>query len=646
MAGERSFHSGRKIRITPNASYQDRYRMEYDERLAGGNGRLGGMRPRRSPRRVRNMAGKYFIADARNSMKSKNNALLQAASWRKKGATVRTISTADGYLNYIGGAAKRQYNYRTIPYRTFEDSMFGIDSVRLTNWLKEQPEYNNNLDWKVNLQVIGGPQALDTLQSLMNPEQARTNAVAQAEAENNIISGWDAAMIEQGIVNQNTGEAYTGGGARSLQDVDAMAADKDIYSMLGLLDDTSGVDDNKQIELDKMLKTWFDEGVSEFGANAQEATKIARNIKEDVREMAVAERNSKMGATALDRELNDMFSDIFADETFGDEGSITLPNGQVIFRPDRESDLMPSLGAAQPGMDMIPDAIGGKGGTWTYRPHHMGGYLDGYGNKETKDAWIVADSIGTVLSAWPYTDGETKAEKDEQYEAVRQAFDYAKNYSELDPFNSETYTNFNNLSPGIAVIDGYVTYTVNGEWLGWDIKHTDEDYRLQDGNFRYFLDGEAMVHAPSKYTSNWVLPRFNPHNPDNASKRDPLRERLESLMGEEGEQMAQQNAKIAQAEMAKRKGASASDILDIMEGNRYQVSGRNGPITAYMADWKTALKEVSALKPNDVGSENLYITVSPSTPEGKTISDEAKLHAEIIWSYDQNKWLIDYTEMF
>ena len=60
---------------------------------------------------------------------------------------------------------------------------------------------------------------------------------------------------------------------------------------------------------------------------------------------------------------------------------------------------------------------------------------------------------------------------------------FAQEASDMTPYSESEYQQHDKLSPGVAVIDGYLTINEQGQWLGWDVKHTSDDHRLEEGDF-------------------------------------------------------------------------------------------------------------------------------------------------------------------
>ena len=563
--------------------------------------------------RVRNINGQRFMANASYTFKSKEFAQRMAEVSRRSGRNVRTIKTANGWLNYV---SPEKYNRTTIRWRQFDDPRLGFDTPALVAFLQQQPEYNPNFSWQQNLNMIGGAGSLDTLESILNESRTREQIQSSRQAEAAIAQGFNQFLIDDGF-------DVSGLEAPMVEDV---SDEDDIFTLLGIAQEEE--EDNFDDDLfNDLLDGWFAKGVEDVATDSEalaRQTETLETLLEDSKEVKKP--------TLIDRELDALMQDVFNDAIFGDDETITTPDGRVLERPDTS---ISALGFAQP--QNTPDA---SAGYWSFIPNRMGA-LSGGQLTDTRSAWLVTDSLGTVMAAYAYTDGVDDAAKRDQYEAVRAAFMFAQEASDMTPYSEAEYQQPDKLSPGVAVIDGYLTINEQGQWLGWDVKHTSDDHRLEEGDFRYFLDGEPLENPPAQYTRNWVLPRWNPSNPSNRGKQDENYRRLESLIGQQGFDDAQNHAKLARAQVGRSQGGTAEEVLDAIQGNRFQIKNERGdPITAYMPDLRSVLRHMNGVTGEGVGSNRLEVYRAPSNEDGATIANRAEMYAEL--PSVNGKWLIDY----
>ena len=136
----------------------------------------------------------------------------------------------------------------------------------------------------------------------------------------------------------------------------------------------------------------------------------------------------------------------------------------------------------------------------------------------TSDAWLVTDSSGRLLGAWPYGSvthyGGIRSE-----DATMNAFTQAQQLSQFDTYKSDNYGlyHFTNGPPGISVIAGSLTIDSKGDWVGWKTKNMTSYDLHNDG--RLFLDGKAISVRDYKNkrnakgeimgfgTEDWVMPK-------------------------------------------------------------------------------------------------------------------------------------------
>jgi hypothetical protein len=348
------------------------------------------------------------------------NARNLRADW---GLLVRTIPTSRGYINFVSrGRKDRRYNKTQIPFRDFQDPTFGMDTPRLVNWLSMQQEYNADLSWQENLRRIGGDEALTTLAQLQNPEGFMGRMQKQVETEKAIATGWNQMLIDQGFAEEGQLSTET---ATQLKESDT------VFDILG-------IDDKKDSKVnDDIFNQWFNEGLEEFPTSSQERKNKTRAI-EDVLEDKISSEPITQ-STPLSRELSDQFSSIFNEAIWGEDDTITRPDGTVIMKPMLEQDMSPTLGFSQPSIEFI-ERSGGSRGMWTFQPVEAGAWGDPEMQLETRRAWLVADSLGTVIQAYPYEEGEGARADADAFEAIRQAYLFAKEASGSEPYTSSADT--------------------------------------------------------------------------------------------------------------------------------------------------------------------------------------------------------------
>ena len=588
--------------------------------------------PSRRYRTFKNKNGSrtLFIGTSSMEMKRKKDANKRAEALRKNyNLLVRTIKTKNGWMNFVSPTRMRIYNRTMIPFQNFQDPTFGMDTPRLVNWLSQQPEYVAELSWQENLRRIGGDEALNTLAQLQNPEGFMGRMKKQVDAEKAIATGWNQMLIDQGFAKE---------GELSTETATQMKESDTVFDILGITDEKP----DNQLNND-MFNQWFDEGLDQFPTSSQERKNKTRAL-EDILEDKIASEPITQ-STPLSRELSDQFSNIFNEAIWGDDDTITRPDGTVVMKPMLEQDMSPTLGFSQPSIEFITQS-GGSRGMWTFQPVEAGAWGDPEMELETRRAWLVSDSLGTVIQAYPYQEGEGARAEADAYEAIRQAYLFATEASASEPYTRKGYQKHGSLSPGVAVIDGKVTINQYGKWLGWDVNHTTDDGRLQSGDYTLFIDQEVLdqddPQTTAAMTRNWILPKWLPSS-GGMPPKDPMRDRLEAIIGQEGITSAEVQAAQVRAKVATEQGASAQEILDAMNLNRYIVKQRSGqPVTKFTPDYKSAMRTMQGFTAQDVGAQQLYVYQAPSSANGSIKEEATKLYAELQWSPERREWLVSY----
>tara|TARA_Y100001938_G_scaffold150015_1_gene239203 strand:+ start:80 stop:1951 length:1872 start_codon:yes stop_codon:yes gene_type:complete len=564
------------------------------------------------------------------------------------GYNARVIPSGEGYRVWVGEAkatsmdpmrksiydAKRAqriramrmryYNKTTIPWRSFTDPIFGIDTPRLVEWLQMQPEYNENLSWQENLRIIGGEGSIDTLMQIQNPEATTQQKIQANEARRALVEGFDAQLIERGFMG------YEGGAGLEIEELDPSS---DIFEILNI------AEEEPEAEIMDAWALAFEAGLTDYGESNFEKLDAAEKTEEMLQETVNETRN--LAPTPIEREYADEFQKLFVDAFWGDEDTITRPDGTVVMKPLLESEISPTLGFSQPTAS--EGLRNTSAGYWTFQPNQRGSWNED--DFDTRRAWLVSDSLGTVVNAYPYPEGDDPRSKADSFEAIRQAYLFAKATSEAEPYTEAGFQKHNNLSPGLVVIDGFITINEFGQWLGWDLANTSEDGRLAEGDYTLFLEGDVVDQTSpeitSEVTKNWILPRRNPRT-GSSRPEDPLRQKLEFIIGQEGIEGAEAQAKLARAKYAQSQGASTQGVLDALQNNRYIIRRPEGsPVTKWMPDFGTALQTLQALSANDVGSSELIMNQAPSKADGSIDESKTRVHGEL--QFVGGKWLIDYT---
>ena len=200
--------------------------------------------------------------------------------------------------------------------------------------------------------------------------------------------------------------------------------------------------------------------------------------------------------------------------------------------------------------------------------------------------------------------------------ALRGAYDVAKNTSRQDNYSKANYMDYDRFAPGVAVIDARVTIDDEGVWAGYDIDRTNESYRLDSGDYRYFLDGREFEPGDVDPTvlRNWILPQRVNVNQPNRERADFLNVDFEGLNSQ---------AQVVSAEIARKQGASPEQVLDIMLSNQYRLKDSLGtPITTFLPSYEVALKQLKEL---NINGQDVEIHSAPSDQGRTIITKEVKV---------------------
>jgi len=180
----------------------------------------------------------------------------------------------------------------------------------------------------------------------------------------------------------------------------------------------------------------------------------------------------------------------------------------------------------------------------------------------------------------------------------------------FEQYSSEEYAKYGRVAPGIAIIDGEITIDSLGNWAGWEVAGRTEDYRLEAGEFELYVDGKQLPQGsiPASILRNWILPQTN-LNPTSAS-----RERAE-FIGVDFEGANQQN-RVALAELARKSGASAGTINEIINNYKYKIYDYDTgeALTTHLPDWDTTLRTSREFEKS---GRNLNITRGKANDSGR-----------------------------
>ena len=530
----------------------------------------------------------------------------------------------------------RRYNAIRFPWQSFEVPG-GIDQPALVDWMRSQPGYNTNLDWRENIRLLGGNEAVNAFNALTDVNRAVMDQALKQEANFTAAALLDEMLAETDFgsdagftprTRQEIKEEAGGGLDFDFMTVDdpenpgmsiTKASDEvDIYDMLGI---DVGQKDAEMDEIFSQIDAFFDDTFD--GGEGKLLPQNVKTSKEQAEVLvgAVAdEERETMQASDIDSLLNSFLDEeLFADQMMNDEIKWA---GKTFRREDvlSQSTLNPALGVAQAPVGDSP------AGYWTFTPAKRGESI----RFDKKPAFVVVTSAGQVISAKPYTD---ESNTSEYYDAMRNALNNARIASSYDMYTSAKYQEHDQLSPGVAVVAAYLTLDDAGGIVGWEVDGRSEDFRLEAGEFQIFLDGE-QVEDPSKlprsYLANWRLPQVG-------GRKDPT---LESL-GFDFEADTDM-ARMAAARLAKEGGAQASEIEAILKGYRYRAydAYSQNPVTIWAPSMEAILKTIKELQGSAEPTD--YAIGRTVESNGMVDAQNQELYASLLWDPERMKHVVDF----
>tara|TARA_B110000858_G_scaffold194341_1_gene248563 strand:+ start:1491 stop:3308 length:1818 start_codon:yes stop_codon:yes gene_type:complete len=554
---------------------------------------------------------------------NKTLAMRVAPKLRGLGRNVRIIPTASGTRLYVSPQV-RSYNFERIPWRQFEGSVGtqNVDSVALNDYLKTLPGYNPALSWRENLRNIGGDEAIRTLDTLNNPVNEYVERKREVEA-NNLFAGMLDDILGTSELGIESGfDATTALAVREQQTDDGFdfdflevkdpvtgnqimkpSQDVDIFDLFGLDDgETVQNDDAFLTELDD----WFAREFNETGLLPENINKTAQETKRVVNSLALVEDTQKDGQSldeALMNILDSSFDEMLRTQMDDGEGKLNFAGRE--YEPTdvfSQSTINPALGGSQPELP-----AGSQAGYWTYRTAgNLGTVTNNENLFQTKSAFITIDSLGSVVGAEFYDVGSQGSELAAMRQATNQAILLSDSFEQ---YSSNEYAKYGRVAPGIAIIDGEITIDSLGNWAGWEVSGRTQDYRLEAGDFELYVDGKQLPQGsiPASILRNWILPQTN-LNPTSDS-----RERAE-FIGVDFAGADEQN-RVALAELARKSGASASIINEIINNYKYKIydNDTGEALTTHLPDWDATLR---ASRDLEKSGRNLSITRGKANQRG------------------------------
>ena len=583
-------------------------------------------------------------------------------------ARVVPLKSQGGYGIYVAQTKRpmrrtfnripRNYNRLAIKWRRFQDPNFGIDTGELANWLRLQDGYSENLSWQENLKQLAGQDAFNELLELTDPETAvKERMIGQAAniATAMQIDNLLASEIDRGFGNANILPAPDLDilGQTSIEsllsddDIFALAkpdnifrdqaqlqeefgtglemdalvmddgtlknsADVDIFDLLGIDDNEVKQDDSALLE---GLDNWFNSTLYDGkGILPEKVGETSDKIKQGLA-LIVNDNAKEKEGSSLEKELDSILFETFREDIFTGDDTVVFGDVQLKsadFKSDRE--MNPNLGFFQPE---VPKDM--PSGYWTFRP--LGDAAKTRRQFDTKPAFLVVDSLGSVITGTFYDEGDDA----DVLRALRASYDIAKQTSRNEVYSSTGYEEYTaQLAPGIAVVDSKITVDSDGNWAGYDIDRRDETYSLESGNYRYFLDGREYDPEKGDYVNpqtlrNWILPQRIGVEQPNRITAEFLNVDFEA---------ANTQARMVQAEILRQKGASPEQVLDAMQNNTYKVKNAYGePISTVVPDYRTALKIIEDKKQ----LENIdgYQIFSIPLENGRSMTNKEELVASL-----------------
>tara|TARA_Y100001972_G_scaffold61011_1_gene74709 strand:+ start:5398 stop:7368 length:1971 start_codon:yes stop_codon:yes gene_type:complete len=585
-------------------------------------------------------------------------------------ARVVPLKSQGGYGIYVAKSKRprtfnripRDYNRLLIKWRRFTDPNFGIDTGELANWLRLQDGYNNNLSWQENLKRLAGQDAFDELLELTDPETAvKERMIGQAAniatamqidqlladeigsgfGNANVLPAPDLDMLGEQTIDSlmRTDDMFSLAKPDDIfrdeqqlrdefgtgLDMDALVMDDgtlknpedvSIFDLLGIDDNEEEYDDSALLEgLDNWFKNELYDGKDILPEKVGETSdKIKQGLA-----IIVNENAQKKEGNSLEQELDSILYESFRSDIFegaGTDDTVVFGNLELNmqdFMSDRERN--PNLGFFQPE---VPEEL--PSGYWTFRP--LGDAAKTRQKFDTKNAFLVVDSLGSVITGSFYDDDDGA----DVLRALRASYDIAKQTSRNEVYSSTGYEEYTaQLAPGVAVIDAKITVDNDGNWAGYDIDRRDDAYSLEAGNYRYFLDGKEFNPAEGDYINpntlrNWILPQ-------RIGVEQPNRKTAEFLNVDF--EAADTQARMVLAEIQRNKGASAEQVLDVIQNNTYKVKNSFGePVSTVVPDYRTALKVIEEQK-NNFENVNGYQIFSIPLENGRSMTGKEELVANI-----------------
>ncbi len=570
-------------------------------------------------------------------IRDRTNASIQKGRKYSYNARVIPIKSRNGYGVYVQRKS-RAYNFTNPPWRNFQDGRSMVDTVLLNDWLKQQIGHNPNLSWRENLRNISGPQALVDLERLSDPVNAMIEDAQKAEASFDFNSMLDDLLADTELGQDAGFEAKSrdeyktemGGGfsdeflmLTGPEEQRALVAtemqDADVFDFLDIDDGVTPRDDTEFLaELD----AWFDREFEQEKLLPQNVGETIVDTKNTLAVLAQNELLEKDGESlddALDRILGESFDELLRNEITDDKGKMTF--GDRMLSPEdifSDATLNPGLGFAQPN---VP--AGSQAGYWTYRPlGNLGTSVSDAELFAKKDAFLIVDSVGNIVSSEFYERGNGSEER----AAVRAASNTAKLLTaQFDQYKSDGFSEYGRTAPGLALIDGTVTIDREGNWAGYDILGRQDDYTLTAGDFEYYVDGQEVAQGgvPASVLRNWILPQTR------AEYVDSARERAEFL-GVDFDGAKNANT-LAMAELARQEGASASMVNDLLNNTKYRIyDGDGAAVSTTLPDWETTLKVIRDFSSSG-RTENFVISKSKSDGLGNVSRLDERIYANALF---------------
>ena len=586
---------------------------------------------------VRQFGGQGFIrlgSQNRPNFASTSSAQKVANHIRSRGYNSRVVPVKGGFNLYLRPGRSYNRTYVRPPWRRFQRPDVGIDQVALRDWLSGQPGYNPALDWRKNLELMGGPEAIRALDSLSNNIEMRDVGGMIAEEQGFALR----SMIDDLFADTGLGQS-TGFEARSASDLkqseggglpfdygEKLLAGEGTGEMVqaGFLDefDIFGIDDGETTpdddDLMEALNSLFEESfISPTGLLPEKVSETLDGVRRTAATLN-EENTEKMGIQSAD-EIADAINNLFREEVFQGQSEIEW-GGRQINRQDFFSDLELNPVLGTPQME-VPEGF--PTGYWTFMPMTQGDIP----NTDKRNAYLVVDSMGNVISGFPYVETNQSTMDD----AIRNAFLTAQKKSRYEVYTSSNYEDYGRLAPGLAIVDGEVVVDQNGRWVGWEVARDRDDYRLDAKEYRLFVDGEQMepgMIAPT-ILSRWILPqRFDGTKSKNYQQAEWL--------GVDFDAINDQN-KVVAAEEVRRAGGDALAVLDAVNQHKYQVQTMDGtPFSTYLNTRQDAMNVMRS-----AGDNGDLRIVYATSDQGIVDPTTEKIYANAFWDNGRGTYLLE-----